>query len=164
MTSEQTPSSRERPEPAERLHAFTVERVMTASPEAIYRAWTERFDTWFASPGAIRMRPHVGEPYWFEVLHNGDHIPHYGRFIDLEPGRFIEQTWVTGANGTDGAETVVRVELVGTGSGTRLRLTHGGFYDAVAAQRHADSWPRILEHLDERLTDSDEQTGVPAIG
>jgi uncharacterized protein YndB with AHSA1/START domain len=139
MTSEQTPPSHERPEPAERLYTFTVERVMTAAPEAIYRAWTERFDTWFASPGAIRMRPHVGEPYWFEVLHNGDHVPHYGRFIDLEPGRLIEQTWVTGTNGTDG-------------------------YDAVAAQRHADSWLRILEHLDERLTDSDEQTGAPAIG
>jgi len=155
MTSEQTPSSRERPEPAERLHAFTVERVMTASPEAIYRAWTERFDTWFASPGAIRMRPHVGEPYWFEVLHNGDHVPHYGRFIDLEPGRFIEQTWVTGANGTDGAETVVRVELVGTGSGTRRArrlLPRGG---SATARRFVASDPRAPRRAPHRFGRAD---------
>jgi uncharacterized protein YndB with AHSA1/START domain len=124
---------------------------MAASPQSIYEAWTEAFDTWFASPGALTMRPEIGAPFWFEVVHEGNRVPHYGRFIDLEPATLIEQTWVTGKKGTDGAETVVRVELAGVGTGTRLRLTHGGFYDAESARRHADSWPDILEHLDRRL-------------
>ena len=84
---------------------------MSAPPMAVYRAWTETFDRWFATPGAIRMDPRVGEPYWFEVVHEGVHHPHYGRFVALEPGVLIEQTWVTGRGGTEGAETVVRVEL-----------------------------------------------------
>jgi uncharacterized protein YndB with AHSA1/START domain len=137
-------------------HTFSVERTMTASPPSIYEAWTQAFDSWFASPGALTMRPEVGAPFWFEVLYEGNRTPHYGRFTALEPAKLIELTWVTGKKGTDGAETVVRVELTaagaGTGAGTRLRLTHGGFYDAESARRHADSWPGILEHLDDQLT------------
>ena len=137
---------------------FTVERTMNAAPAAIFGAWTQRFDTWFASPGAIRMNPVVGEPFWFEVIHDGEHHPHYGRFLALEPGRLIEQTWVTGRKGTDGAETVVRIELVEEGSRTRLRLTHSGFFDGHAAQQHAASWPQVLAHLDESLAPSSPPT------
>jgi uncharacterized protein YndB with AHSA1/START domain len=121
---------------------------------ALYRAWTEGFDTWFAAPGAVRMNPEVGEPYWFEVDHRGTRHPHYGRFLALEPGMLIEQTWVTGRGGTEGAETVVRVELTPIDGGTDLRLVHRGFTDAVARQRHAGSWPAILAHLDQTLTGS----------
>ncbi|MGO8871224.1 MAG: SRPBCC family protein [Acidimicrobiales bacterium] len=136
---------------ADETRSFAIDQAMAASASAIYRAWTEEFDTWFASPGAIRMTPRAGEPYWFEVIHNGDRHPHYGRFLALEPGQLIEQTWVTGRNGTDGAETVVKIELEEIGSGTQLRLTHSGFYDARSAQNHADSWPRILSHLETTL-------------
>ncbi len=133
-------------------HTFCVERTMVAAPALLYEAWTETFDYWFASPGALRMRPEVGAPYWFEVVHQGNRVPHYGRFTALEPARLIELTWVTGKLGTEGAETVVRVKLAPVGTGTRLRLTHGGFYDAESARRHSDSWPSILEHLDHQLT------------
>jgi uncharacterized protein YndB with AHSA1/START domain len=82
------------------------------------------------------------------VEHEGRRHPHYGRFLALEPGALIEQTWVTGRDGTDGAETVVTVELVPADPGTTLRLTHRGFHDEESARRHADSWPHILTHLD----------------
>ena len=140
----------------ERLYTATVEQIMIASADAIYRAWTTGFDGWFASPGSIRMTARVGEPYWFEVIHEGEAHPHYGRFLALEPGRLIEQTWVSGKNGTGGAETVVRIELTAEDPGTRLRLTHRGFLDADSAARHEVSWPRILSHLDETLTTSVE--------
>ena len=84
---------------------------MTASPTAIYRAWTQGFDTWFASPGTLAMRAAVGEPFYFDVAYDGQHHPHYGRFVDLIPDHVVELAWVTGQGGTDGAETHVRVEL-----------------------------------------------------
>ena len=129
--------------------SFTVEQSMDASPADIFRAWTEDFDTWFASPGEIRMTPVEGEPYWFDVVHDGIRHPHYGRFLAVERGRLVEQTWVTGRGGTEGAETVVRIEIAPTGSGSVLRLSHSGFVDEESAGRHAESWPQILAHLDE---------------
>ena len=138
--------------PAEHRNSFGVDRTMAASPDEIFDAWTNHFDTWFASPGEVSMNAVPGAPYWFDVYHQGEHYAHYGRFLRVEAGRLIEQTWVTGRNGTDGAETVVRVELVPLTSGTELRLTHSGFYDEESANRHRASWPQILEHLDSVLT------------
>jgi uncharacterized protein YndB with AHSA1/START domain len=137
--------------PRETEYGFVVEREMRSSPERVFAAWTERFDTWFALPGAISMDASVGRPYWFDVEHEGTHYSHYGRFLQVKADRLLEFTWVTGRNGTDGAETVVRVELSPRDAGTLLRLSHGGFYDEVAVTRHRDVWPMILEHLDAKL-------------
>ena len=131
-------------------HSFVVERMMTANAHQLYDAWVRHFDTWFAEPGSISMRDTLS-PFWFSTFHEGVHYSHYGRFLTLEEPHLIEMTWVTGRNGTDGAETVVRVELADAASGTRLSLRHGGFYDEAAARRHRDSWPAILEHLDDVL-------------
>ncbi|MFE5329999.1 SRPBCC domain-containing protein [Embleya sp. NPDC056575] len=143
-----------RPDLSARPYGLTVERVMRAAPEVVYRAWTEGFDTWFAEPGLIRMRAVVGEPYVFVTRHESELHPHYGRFLVLEPYRLVELTWVTGAAGTAGAETVVTVELAAAveGGGTRLRLTHIGFYDQGAAERHDEAWAHhVLPHLDDVL-------------
>jgi uncharacterized protein YndB with AHSA1/START domain len=135
--------------------SFVVERAMRSSPAAIFDAWTEHFDTWFARPGAVSMEATVGRPYWFDVEFDGVHHPHYGRFLAVEKNRLIELTWVTGRGGTDGAETIVRVELDPSEGVTNLVLRHGGFYDETAAARHRDAWPGILERLDQLLTPRD---------
>ena len=62
----------------------------------------------------------------------------------------MELTWVTGMLGTEGAETVVTAELAPKGTGSRLRLTHAGFYDEASAKRH-EAWHSILATLDKRL-------------
>lgn len=138
------------PDLSARPHELTVERVMSASPELLYLAWTQGFDIWFAEPSSLRMRPEVGEPFYFETRHEDTVRPHYGRFLRLEPGRLVEMTWVTGASGTQGAETVVRVEFVKQPRGIRLRLRHSGFTDEDARNRHREAWPAVLTRLDER--------------
>lgn len=138
-----------KPDLSKRPHRFTVERNMRASPTSIYRAWTERFDTWFASPGAIRMRPEVDEPFYFETEHESARHPHYGRFLALVPDRLVQLTWMTGRPGTGGAETVVTVELTEIPTGTHLRLTHTGFYDEDDVKQHDAAWPQLLARLDQ---------------
>ena len=109
------------------------------------------------------MRPEVNAVFFFETEFKHDseaavqRHSHYGRFLRLIVDQLIELTWVTGALGTEGAETVITVELQPAGRGTRLRLKHAGFPNAAARDRHAQAWPMVLSHLDERIHNIKEQ-------
>lgn len=134
------------PDLSSRPLQLTCEKMMSAPPDVLFRAWTtEAIDGWFAAPGTVLMTPEVNAPFFFET--------HYGRFLRLEPDRLVELTWVTAA-GTKGAETVVTIELTSTTTGTLLRLTHAGFLDEEARDGHAEAWPKGLELLDQKIVDT----------
>lgn len=145
------------PDTAARPFDLTAEHVSKASPAELFAAWTSGFDRWFAAPGSLLMRPEVDAVFFFETEFKPESSPiverhpHYGRFLRLTPERLVEMTWVTGALGTEGAETIVTVELAAQGAGTRLHLTHSGFANAASRDRHSQAWPLVLQHLEQRI-------------
>lgn len=141
-----------KPDISSRPFRCVVERAMTSAPHDIYVAWTEQFERWFAAPGTVLMRAQVDAPFFFETLYAGTRQPHYGRFLRLEPDRLVEVTWVTGPDGTEGAETVVTVEIAASGSGSSVRLTHAGFLNEAAMRRHERAWAEVLAQQDKALS------------
>lgn len=128
-----------------------AERWMPHSPTRLYQAWTREFDLWFAVPGTVVIEPQPGQPFFFETEFNNQRHPHYGRFIHLQPNRLVELTWVTGKGGTEGAETLLTIELIPESDGTRVRLSHRGFPNAESAAGHEQAWPLVLAQQEERL-------------
>ena len=131
------------PDLSSRPYDLVVECHVPAPPSAVYHLWTDRFDRWFAEPGAMVLTPDVNAPYFFETVHNGQRHPHYGRFLRVEPDRYLELTWLNEA-GTRGHETVLSVALAPDGNGTALRLTHRGFADARTRDEHEAAWRKLL--------------------
>jgi uncharacterized protein YndB with AHSA1/START domain len=145
------------PDLSSRPYHLSVERDFAAPAPVLYKAWTTGFDRWFAVPGSVLMLPEVNAVFFFETEFKAEgqsmaqRHPHYGRFLRLVLDRLIELTWVTGAGGTGGAETIVTVELKPVGRGTRLSLTHAGFAGEAARDRHRDAWPMVLSQMDARI-------------
>jgi len=103
------------------------------------------------------MTPEVNAVFFFETEFRPERQPtverhpHYGRFLRLIPDKLVELTWVTGPGGTDGAETIVTVELKPIGRATRLTLKHAGFAAEEARDRHRQAWPLVLAQLEQRV-------------
>jgi uncharacterized protein YndB with AHSA1/START domain len=139
------------PDLSDRPHGTRVERDMRARPQDIYTSFTTGWEGWFALPGALIADPRPQGQLFFVVEFEGRRHPHYGRFLALDQNRKVELTWLTGAGGTQGAETVLSVEIVPSDSGCRVALNHGGFYDQERADHHGRSWETILANLDDHL-------------
>lgn len=139
-------------ETTQRENQYAVRVRMNSNPHTIYEAWTRGFDRWFAVPGSVHMEPREGAEYSFETEHEGKRHPHHGRFIHLEKDRLVEMTWITGEGVTEGAETVVSVEIAPEGTGSVVDLKHSGFPNEASMQRHEQAWVDVLGHQDRVLS------------
>jgi uncharacterized protein YndB with AHSA1/START domain len=145
------------PDVSARPFDLKVQRTFAASAASLFQAWTTGFDRWFAAPGSVLMNPQVNAVFFFETEFKHESAPatqrhpHYGRFLRLVEDRLVQMTWVTGALGTEGAETIVTVELKPDPAGTQLHLEHLGFPNVAARDRHLQAWPLVFDQIDASL-------------
>lgn len=142
------------PDHSDRPFRMTCEHVVQATTEEVFAAFTNRLDRWFAQPGTLFLSAEPGQPYFFYNRDEWGRDPHYGRILDLKNGELVEMTWITGNGtevGTQGAETILRVELEPVDDATRVLLTHEGFVSQASCDSHAENWPLALDILDEAL-------------
>ena len=144
-----------RPDPSKHPLQVTCEYTIHASAQAVYAAWTKKFDSWFAQTGTVAMVAEPGRTYFFYNRDEWGRHPHYGRFLELVENQLVEMTWMTGdgtTEGTGGAETILRIELIPKGDATQIRLTHSGLPTEKSRAGHQENWPLALEILDQALS------------
>lgn len=130
-----------------------VSRRYPATPAALFRAWTDPASarSWLASGGDVTMSPVAGGLYYIGMIYQGELYPHYGRYLQVEPARRLEFTWVS--EGTRGKESVVTVTFTPSGKETELRIQHEGLPDAAGAADHEGGWKEILDVLAGAVSD-----------
>ena len=136
-----------------------VERVIRASAERVFRAWTEAsaMRDWFAPDGftipeaSVDARPGGAFRVRMRAPDGTDHVA-FGTFRRVEPPRRLEFTWSWESAPPDEArETRVTVELKEEGGATRIVLLHEGFASDEERASHEGGWTSCLDRLTRML-------------
>jgi uncharacterized protein YndB with AHSA1/START domain len=128
--------------------ATVVREVMIeASLETVWELLTDpdRATLWMGQRATFDVRP--GGSYRVEVL-PGQVAS--GEFVDVDPPRRLVHTWGWEAgrgSSVPPGSTTVQYELLPSGEGTLLRLTHRDLPGAEAAGGHAHGWDHYLDRL-----------------
>lgn len=146
-------------------HAFdlVLERVIDASPEKIYRAYTDPaiLSQWFApKPWRISdavIEPKVGGRFDF-VMHGpeGERFPNSGVFLEVVPNRRLISTdaFTPGWKPAGQPFMVARIELEPTGDGRTKYTATASHWTAAAMKQHEDmgfhdGWGQVADQLAE---------------
>ncbi len=120
-----------------------MERMLDASPERVYRAWSdaEVMTTWFAprvegslAVGTRSILVWSDRRVWLDML-------------EAEPHRLVRFRWAWLPE--DAGATEVTVEILAHGYGTRLTLHDGPF--ELGATAGLDAWAEAIEGWAEAL-------------
>ena len=135
---------------------FTIERIVAASAERVFRAWTDPEDLirWLSpSPdGSAEVDLRVGGRFRIVMSGGGREIEHTGEYREVEVPHRLVFTWIS--EFTDG-ESVVTVELHPIAGGqTRLVLSHERL-PVEHAESHEQGWSTFIDALGEHLKTAD---------
>lgn len=125
-----------------------IERVLPASPERVFDAWTDpaSMGRWLSPVGhaEVESEARVGGRFRV-VMADGDlRIEHHGEYLAVEPPGHLRFTWVSPYTGPE--PSLVTVDLTEADEGTRLVLTHERL-PADQVGPHEGGWGAILDRL-----------------
>jgi len=136
-------------------HSLTIKRVLKATPEEIFSAWTEheKMKKWLSpevlSVESARSDNKVGGEYVIAMKDGEKNEVHtaIGVFKTYEPNRSFAVTW--NWEGMEPPETLLTIELKPVSeTETEITLTHSGFPVAEAADEHKNGWESTLNNFE----------------
>ena len=126
-----------------------------APAEAVWDAVTDpaQLASWWGSPDTYRtfdwevdLRP-GGKWSSKSARHDGSQQGMvHGEYLEVDRPRLLVYTWL--ASWDNFAETVIRLELSPTATGTRVKIRHSGFAERrESGLGHTEGWKRVLGWL-----------------
>lgn len=143
--------------PLEERPSLSITRHYNASPEKVWRAWTdpEALKEWFKPDDSFSVplaETDVRVGGRFSVLmvsSEGEEHEASGVYLEVVPNRKLVFTWVW--KETPERKTLVTVTLRPSGSGTELELKHEQFFDTEDRDSHQEGWSGSLALLERFL-------------
>ncbi len=143
--------------PVEKRPSLSITRHYNASPEKIWRAWTDakalmewfKPDDSFSIPLAETDVRVGGRFRVVMVSPEGKELEVSGVYLEVIPNQKLVYTWVW--TETPERESLVTVTLRPAGGGTELELKHEQFVDTEDRDSHKQGWSGSLALLERFL-------------
>ena len=131
-----------------------IERVFRASPDRVFRAWTDPaiLVKWWGPAGyttpelSLDVRPGGA---WRTAMCSPDGSAHpvSGVFREINPPNRLVITWAWEEDGKRGHETEIELTFSAVAEGTRMRLIQRVFQSREARENHRWGWTQSLDKL-----------------
>lgn len=137
------------------IPAVVIRRVLSASPDRVYQAWTDTRFADFICPQDVTVADaafdvRVGGAYHIAMrLASGEVWTVRGVYREVQPGKRLSMTWKWDEeNPSDEHETLLTIDLTPHGSGTELTLTHEYFASEESRNNHEHGWNSMLDKME----------------
>ena len=135
-------------------NSVTLHRVLKATPEKVYRAFTDAnaMASWLPPNGYLcvvhNLDAKVGGSYKMSFINftTGNGHSFGGKFLELKPGEFLKYTDVFDDPNLPG-EMITSVSLKKVSAGTELKVTQEGIPAMIPADMCYLGWQESLEKL-----------------
>lgn len=135
-----------------------IERVFKASPERVFKAWTDPaiLIKWWGPEGFetpdCEMDVRAGGAWRTTMVSpKGEGHTVSGVYREISPPTRLVMTWGWEQDGERGHETVIEVTFQPSGSGTKMRLVQSVFETQNSRDMHSQGWNSTFNDLERVL-------------
>lgn len=138
---------------------LVIDRYFEAPPELVFRLWTDPVHAlrWWGPRDfpltkiEMDVRPGGSWRGCLTAVEDGRELWQGGKLLELDPPHRLVFTFAWETEGERGLETVVSIELVAEGTGTRMKFRQTPFRSIGERDGHAGGWNSTFDRLDEFL-------------